>query len=155
MATNEFKKSTLSIIFCTDVAARGIDVPNITHVIQFDPPADLNDYAHRVGRTARIGKEGETVMFLLPSEIGIVDLLIQMKAGDMNEISSDLALQWLIKERDNDPEGNGLKGCIHFERTMTTRTGESIKKRKSVEDIATDLHMRLERFVMNNENVIL
>ena len=51
-----------------DVAARGLDFPAVTTIVQFDPPGDAAEYVHRVGRTARLGQHGEAVLFLLPSE---------------------------------------------------------------------------------------
>ncbi|KAJ1931846.1 ATP-dependent RNA helicase dbp7, partial [Linderina pennispora] len=71
-----FSKSTqASILFTTDVAARGLDLPNVNSIIQFDPPSDVSSYLHRVGRTARLGRVGEAILFLLPSESGYIQLL--------------------------------------------------------------------------------
>ncbi len=52
----------------TDVAARGLDVENIAHVINFDPPSDDKDYVHRVGRTARAGKSGSGITLVTPDQ---------------------------------------------------------------------------------------
>ncbi|KAJ2548178.1 ATP-dependent RNA helicase dbp7 [Coemansia sp. RSA 1933] len=72
----EFSKmTTAAILFTTDVAARGLDLPNVTSIIQFDPPSDVASYLHRVGRTARLGRVGEAVIFLLPSETEYLALL--------------------------------------------------------------------------------
>ncbi|KAF9577882.1 ATP-dependent RNA helicase dbp7 [Lunasporangiospora selenospora] len=71
----EFCKSSHGVLFATDVAARGLDLPDVTHIIQYDPPSDLKDYVHRVGRTARLGREGEAMLFLLPSEVKYLELL--------------------------------------------------------------------------------
>ncbi|KAH3909760.1 ATP-dependent RNA helicase HAS1 [Parastagonospora nodorum] len=72
----EFCNAQSGTLICTDVAARGLDIPEVDWVIQFDPPDDPRDYIHRVGRTAR-GSEGKgrSLMFLLPSEIGFLKLL--------------------------------------------------------------------------------
>ncbi|CAG8609795.1 21211_t:CDS:2 [Gigaspora rosea] len=72
---NEFSKSKSGILFCTDVAARGLDLPNVAKIVQYDPPTDLKDYVHRVGRTARLGKKGDAIIFLLPSEIEYINVL--------------------------------------------------------------------------------
>jgi ATP-dependent RNA helicase DDX55/SPB4 len=53
-----------SVLFCTDVAARGLDLPDVDVVIQFDPPADPKAFSHRAGRTARAGKKGKAVVLL-------------------------------------------------------------------------------------------
>jgi ATP-dependent RNA helicase DDX31/DBP7 len=57
-----------TIMFCTDVAARGLDLPYISTVIEYDPPFATEDHLHRIGRTARAGKSGRSVLFLLPTE---------------------------------------------------------------------------------------
>ncbi|CAG8765067.1 18653_t:CDS:2, partial [Racocetra persica] len=72
---DEFSKSKSGVLFCTDVAARGLDLPNVAKIIQYDPPTDLKDYVHRVGRTARLGKQGDAILFLLPSEIEYIHVL--------------------------------------------------------------------------------
>ncbi|MCB0378416.1 MAG: DEAD/DEAH box helicase [Bdellovibrionales bacterium] len=67
-AINGFKSGKTRVLCATDVAARGIDVPQVEHVINFDLPMQDEDYVHRVGRTARNGAEGEAVSFVMPDE---------------------------------------------------------------------------------------
>ncbi|CAG8028037.1 unnamed protein product [Penicillium salamii] len=69
----EFCNAKQGTLICTDVAARGLDIPAVDWIIQFDPPDDPRDYIHRVGRTAR-GAEGKgrSLMFLQPSEVGFL-----------------------------------------------------------------------------------
>ncbi|KAG7837024.1 hypothetical protein KL943_001063 [Ogataea angusta] len=57
-----------AILLCTDVASRGLDLPHINNVVEFDPPFALDDHLHRVGRTARAGSLGKSVLFLLPGD---------------------------------------------------------------------------------------
>ncbi|KAI4637101.1 ATP-dependent RNA helicase [Alternaria ventricosa] len=72
----EFVNAQSGTLICTDVAARGLDIPEVDWVIQFDPPDDPRDYIHRVGRTARgANGKGRSLMFLLPSEVGFLKLL--------------------------------------------------------------------------------
>ena len=54
------------ILFCTDVASRGLDLPNVANVIEYDPPFTIDDHLHRIGRSARLGNEGNATFFLLP-----------------------------------------------------------------------------------------
>ena len=63
-----FRRKQMSLLVATDVAARGLDVDDITHVIHYDLPADLEVYTHRSGRTARAGKSGVSWVFASPSE---------------------------------------------------------------------------------------
>lgn len=59
-----FKRDEIDVLVATDVASRGIDVPNISHVINYDEPATYDDYIHRIGRTGRIGKSGCALTFV-------------------------------------------------------------------------------------------
>jgi ATP-dependent RNA helicase DeaD len=65
---NAFRRGEFRYLVATDVAARGIDIDNITHVINYDLPQDNESYVHRSGRTGRAGKEGKAISFALPSE---------------------------------------------------------------------------------------
>lgn len=57
----EFTKGTLDILVATDVAARGLHIPDVTHVFNYDLPDDAEDYVHRIGRTGRAGKSGHSI----------------------------------------------------------------------------------------------
>lgn len=63
------------ILICTDVAARGLDLPTVDWIVQYDPPAETADYVHRVGRTARKGERGHSLLFLLPREAAYLGVL--------------------------------------------------------------------------------
>ncbi len=62
------KSGELDIIVATDVAARGLDVDRISHVVNFDVPTDTESYVHRIGRTGRAGRKGEAILFVTPRE---------------------------------------------------------------------------------------
>jgi ATP-dependent RNA helicase RhlE len=67
-ALREFRNGRARVLVATDIAARGIDVTGISHVINFDLPAEAESYVHRIGRTARAGAEGIAISFCDPSE---------------------------------------------------------------------------------------
>eukprot|EP01113_Clastostelium_recurvatum_P037060 TRINITY_DN5382_c0_g1_i3.p1 TRINITY_DN5382_c0_g1~~TRINITY_DN5382_c0_g1_i3.p1 ORF type:complete len:685 (-),score=204.34 TRINITY_DN5382_c0_g1_i3:94-2148(-) len=71
----EFVNADKGILVCTDVAARGLDIPQVDWIIQYDPPDDPREYIHRVGRTARAGGRGRALLFLLPQELGFLRYL--------------------------------------------------------------------------------
>ncbi|PVU93723.1 hypothetical protein BB561_001611 [Smittium simulii] len=77
----EFANAKSGVLLCTNVAARGLDIPSVDWIIQYDPPDDPRDYIHRVGRTARAGNSGKSLLFLLPSEIGFLYYLKQSKVS--------------------------------------------------------------------------
>lgn len=127
---NEYKALETSIMFCTDVAGRGLDVANVSLIIQYDPPSNIQDYVHRVGRTARLGRHGESIIFILPSEVGFIDLLIGNGVSGLSRIEAASAFKYLVSSDDF----TGL-----------------MKRDSRVEVVATDLHMMLERFVLSDE----
>ncbi len=65
---NQLKSGRLDIIVATDVAARGLDVERVSHVVNFDLPNDTESYVHRIGRTGRAGRSGEAISFVTPRE---------------------------------------------------------------------------------------
>ncbi|MDP8202000.1 MAG: DEAD/DEAH box helicase [Candidatus Tenebribacter burtonii] len=65
---SQFKKKRVTILVATDVAARGIDINNLTHVLNYSLPQDPESYIHRIGRTGRAGKQGTAITFITPSE---------------------------------------------------------------------------------------
>ncbi|KAG9262972.1 ATP-dependent RNA helicase DDX55 [Astyanax mexicanus] len=72
---SEFRQLKSGILVCTDVMARGIDIPDVNWVLQYDPPSSASSFVHRCGRTARIGNRGSALVFLLPMEESYVNFL--------------------------------------------------------------------------------
>ncbi len=88
-ALADFEDGRCDTLVATDVASRGIDVDDITHVINFDAPADRDGYVHRTGRTGRAGASGVAASFVLPDQ-----------HGEMRKIATDLGLH---REFDSGP----------------------------------------------------
>jgi ATP-dependent RNA helicase RhlE len=72
---SQFESGRITTLIATDVAARGLDIDDITHVINFDPPRTEDDYVHRVGRTGRAGRSGTGLTFVLPEQANDVSRL--------------------------------------------------------------------------------
>ncbi|XP_046967180.1 probable ATP-dependent RNA helicase pitchoune [Vanessa cardui] len=76
----QFCNAESGILLCTDVAARGLDIPAVDWIVQYDPPDDPKEYIHRVGRTARgLGTSGHALLFLRPEELGFLRFLKQSR----------------------------------------------------------------------------
>ena len=71
-ALEDFKSGKVRVLVATDIAQRGLDIENISHVINYDVPQQAEDYVHRIGRTGRAAKEGDAYTFMAPDEIAMV-----------------------------------------------------------------------------------
>src|SRR5699024_7469643 len=90
----EFKSGELSIMVATDVAARGLHIPDVTHVFNYDLPQDVEDYVHRIGRTARAGAEGTAITFACEEYVySLMDIQDYIKEEiHVESISGDLLI---------------------------------------------------------------
>ena len=74
-AIDAFKKGEITVLVATDVAARGLDIPDVKHVYNYELPNVPDNYVHRIGRTARAGKDGAAIAFCAPDEMGeLIDI---------------------------------------------------------------------------------
>ncbi|MDR7048384.1 ATP-dependent RNA helicase DeaD [Duganella sp. 3397] len=71
----QLKEGKIDILVATDVAARGLDVERISHVVNYDVPHDPESYTHRIGRTGRAGRSGEAILFITPREKGLLKMI--------------------------------------------------------------------------------
>ncbi len=88
----DFCQKHSAVLFCTDIAARGLDFPSIDWVVQVDCPEDVDTYIHRVGRTARYESEGSSLLFLLPSEAPVMTELLTAKNIPITAMNPDSRL---------------------------------------------------------------
>jgi ATP-dependent RNA helicase DeaD len=80
-----FRDRKVTMLVCTDVASRGLDVKDITHVINYSIPREMDVYVHRIGRTARSGKAGIAISLVTPSHRGLIGRIEQMTKSRMKE----------------------------------------------------------------------
>lgn len=71
----QFRQGAIDILVATDVAARGLDVERVSHVINYDVPHDCETYVHRIGRTGRAGRSGVTILFVTPKESRVLNMI--------------------------------------------------------------------------------
>ena len=89
----QLKDSRIDILVATDVAARGLDVDRISHVINYDVPYDTEAYIHRIGRTGRAGRSGEAILFVTPREqrmLGSIERATRQKIETLNLPTNDM-----------------------------------------------------------------
>ncbi|XP_012061748.1 PREDICTED: probable ATP-dependent RNA helicase DDX55 homolog [Atta cephalotes] len=106
---DKFRYAENGILICTDVMARGIDISEIDWVLQYDPPSTASSFVHRCGRTARIGNEGNALLFLLETESAYVDFIkrnqkveLRQMERDLNEETVDECLQCMRRMQQKD-----------------------------------------------------
>eukprot|EP00064_Thunnus_orientalis_P023657 superscaffoldBa00009169_g23910 len=99
----QFSVSRSGVLLCTDVAARGLDLPQVTWIVQYTPPTAAAEYVHRVGRTARIGGQGSGLLFLTPAETAFITELanhnISLSEMKLLDILSSLMIDDTYKGR--------------------------------------------------------
>ncbi|XP_058300898.1 probable ATP-dependent RNA helicase DDX31 isoform X2 [Hylobates moloch] len=93
----EFSRSRRGVLLCTDVAARGLDLPQVTWIVQYSAPSSPAEYIHRIGRTARIGCHGSSLLILAPSEAEYVNSLASHKIN-VSEIKMEDILCVLTRD---------------------------------------------------------
>ena len=106
-----FKSGATPILVATDVAARGLDIPHVAHVINFDLPRDIDDYVHRIGRTGRAGKSGFATAFFSEKNMPLAKALAEL----MQESKQDVP-HWLLgyAERPNSHGRGQANRSIRF-----------------------------------------
>lgn len=126
---SEFVKDSNNslILFCTDVASRGLDLPNISEVIEYDPPFTVEDHLHRVGRSARVGNKGSAYLFLLP---GIEEKYIDVKLSPVHHKKLNIG---------------------SYEQLLKDGYGETTDSKNIKWDIhATTWHLNIERWLLED-----
>ncbi|MCM2560880.1 DEAD/DEAH box helicase [Lutimaribacter sp. EGI FJ00015] len=87
---DEFRDGTLRFLVASDVAARGLDIPDVSHVFNFDVPSHAEDYVHRIGRTGRAGKKGTTLMICTPRDEKTFDAIERLLQQEIPRIENPL-----------------------------------------------------------------
>jgi ATP-dependent RNA helicase DeaD len=137
----KFKQETISILIATDVAARGIDVDNLTHVINYSIPQNPEAYVHRIGRTGRAGKKGTAITFITPSEFRKLGFIRKITNSDIKKETVPQIKDIIKSKKDKieeDIKGNILenknKAYLEWAKSIIENNSE-----KTVEDIMASI----------------
>ena len=106
-AIRDLREGTINVLVATDVAARGIDIPGVSHVYNFELPEVAEAYVHRIGRTARAGAEGEAVALCAPEEIGLFRQIEKLIGIDIEVASGEVPPMSAASGRQKRSGGNG------------------------------------------------
>ncbi|XP_050010875.1 ATP-dependent DNA helicase DDX31 [Alexandromys fortis] len=137
---HEFSRSRTGILLCTDVAARGLDLPQVTWIVQYSAPSSPAEYIHRIGRTARIGCHGSSLLILAPSEAEYVNSLASHKIN-VSEIKIEDILAVLRKD-----------DC--FKRRQRGAQKSHASGPQEIRERATVLQTIFEDFVHSSEEMV-
>ncbi|AWK87062.1 DEAD/DEAH box helicase [Azospirillum thermophilum] len=113
-----FKRGDITLLVCSDVAARGIDVQGLSHVFNFDVPINAEDYVHRIGRTGRAGRQGRAFMLATPDDDKLVSAIARLIKREIPMIAIDgLESAEFGEEEARPSRGRGGRGRDRSERT--------------------------------------
>jgi len=99
----QFKNNKLTLLVASDVAARGLDIPAVSHVFNFDAPTHAEDYVHRIGRTGRAGRSGVAVTLVAPSDAKHIDAITKLIQRDIPYVADEKAATASEEERESKP----------------------------------------------------
>ena len=128
-ALARFEKGEVDTLIATDVAARGIDVADVTHVINFDAPGDQDAYTHRIGRTGRAGARGAGISFVLSDQVGEMSRIARdlglAREFDLGRPAGSVQTETASTPRSNpnsNPNGNGSASAAQKRRRRRRRS---------------------------------
>nr|WP_193370518.1 DEAD/DEAH box helicase [Pelagibius marinus] len=129
-----FKDSNVQILVCSDVAARGLDIPAVSHVFNFDVPSNPEDYVHRIGRTGRAGRSGKAFTLALPEEGKYLDNVVRMLGMTIPAVTLEDADSWTAEDAESGGRGRDRggrrRGGKSTESSRRGRGGRRSAKRK-------------------------
>jgi len=120
-ALDQFRKNEVTLLVASDVAARGLDIPAVSHIFNFDVPHHAEDYVHRIGRTGRAGRSGTAITIVAPADgksVGAIEKLIGQKIpwmGEPPQASENVETSEHRRER----PGRGQRRAHQDERSAT------------------------------------
>jgi len=108
----QFQKKEITALVCTDIAARGLDIPHVTHVYNYDVPMETKQYVHRIGRTARAGKEGIAITLLASKDHDNFERLLRFEQVEIKRLETPQfeQSQFIMTGRGGDSRGGSRGG---------------------------------------------
>lgn len=129
-----FKSGTKSILIATDVASRGLDIPHVDLVVNYDIPMHSKDYIHRVGRTARAGRSGKSITFVSQYDVELYQRIEELIGKKLPEFPVDKEAALMLQERVSEAQRLATLEM----KSMNQRKSQGKRHRVSREDVAND-----------------
>lgn len=137
----DFRTGALKLLVASDVAARGLDIPAVSHVFNYDVPHHADDYVHRIGRTGRAGRLGEAFMIVTPSDDKSLDKVLKLIKKEPVELPLDGIDFASIQDRPRD-DSRSSRGRGRGERSERSERGS--RSRRSVEEAPIEAETLIE-----------
>jgi superfamily II DNA/RNA helicase len=136
-ALDQFRRGEITLLIASDVAARGLDIPAVSHVFNFDVPHHADDYVHRIGRTGRAGRSGTAITVVSPADkksVAAIEKLIGQTIGWMSEPPAAVADPTPARSAHRNGRANGRNPPRHRDRppAPVTRLDEARPRRAAV-----------------------
>lgn len=149
--TNDNSHNT--ILLCTDVASRGLDLPAIDYVVEYDPPFCVSDHLHRVGRTARLGKKGLSILFLMPGdEEKYIEKIAPMHGDTLKFVSYENILSKAFgRSVDTVKDEKEEEG---EDKNEVKRKGNKFNREGSWDMYATTYQLNLEKWLLEDSRAL-
>ena len=133
MTLQAFRDDKLQLLVASDVAARGLDIPAVSHVFNFDVPIHAEDYVHRIGRTGRAGRSGRSFTLVTKSDKKYLDAIEALIGKDIDWLDGDVSSLPAVEEGEERGQSRGSKR-LSAPRASSRRGGESRPRRSARED---------------------
>ncbi len=129
-AIKAFREGSVTVLVATDVAARGIDIPGVAYVVNYELPDVPENYVHRIGRTARAGREGEAIAFCAPDEFGLLKQIEKLMKIDIPVASGDVPEEEMAEGNGRGPRRRGGRGGPKRQEGAAGKPAGNAKRRR-------------------------
>ncbi|SCA54784.1 ATP-dependent RNA helicase RhlE [Candidatus Terasakiella magnetica] len=130
---DKFKNDEITFLVCSDVAARGLDIPDLSHVFNFDLPSNSDDYVHRIGRTGRAGKEGTALSLSTPAEKKQLSAIVKLIGKKIPAVEIQLTKPKAEKSKEEKREPRPKRGR-HNKRQDTRHVSDAVQVQEEPAD---------------------
>jgi superfamily II DNA/RNA helicase len=142
---HNFKENHIKLLVASDVAARGLDIPDVSHVFNFDVPIHAEDYVHRIGRTGRAGRSGAAFMLVTKRDLKYLDAIEKLTTEKIEWHNGDLSTLGPEQEEDKPQRGRGSKERGRGPKKTTQRSQPAEKAEASASETSDVIDIQSKR----------